>query len=95
MESVQHKSNNPPFAGREREHPPDEANTASGGIADIKLATAMSFSHGSGLLFLKDKHSKLSFLVDFGATLSILPCSYEAAPLGPKLIGANGTSIPT
>ncbi len=31
MEFVQHKSNNPPFAGREREHPPNEANATSGG----------------------------------------------------------------
>jgi hypothetical protein len=39
--------------------------------AEVKTATAMSFSHGSGLLFLKGSHSKLSFLVDSGATLSI------------------------
>jgi hypothetical protein len=43
--------------------------------AEVKTATAMSFLHGSGLLFLKDSHSKLSFLVDSGARLSILPCS--------------------
>jgi hypothetical protein len=55
----------------------------------------MSFSHGSGLLFLKDSHSKLSSLVDSGATLSILPCSSSTAPSGPKLIGANGANIPT
>jgi hypothetical protein len=55
----------------------------------------MSFSHGSGLLFLKDSHSKLSFIVDSGATLSILPCSSSAVPSGPKLIGANGANIPT
>jgi hypothetical protein len=55
----------------------------------------MSFSHGSGLLFLKDSHSKLSFLVDSRATMSILPCSSSAAPSGPKLIGANGANIPT
>jgi hypothetical protein len=65
------------------------------GIANIKMATTMSFSLDSGLLFWKDKHDKLSFIVDSGATLSILPCSSEAAPLGPKFIGANGTSIPT
>jgi hypothetical protein len=58
------------------------------------MATSMSFLHGSGLLFLKDKHSKLSFLVESGATLSILPCSSAVVPLGPKLIGANGASIP-
>jgi hypothetical protein len=55
----------------------------------------MSFSHGSGLLFLKDSHSKLSFLVDSGAKLSILPCSSSAMASGPKLNGANGANIPT
>jgi hypothetical protein len=63
--------------------------------SEVKTATAMSFSHGSGLLFLKDSHSKLSFLVDSGATLSILPRSSSTAPSGPKLIGANGANIPT
>jgi hypothetical protein len=65
------------------------------GIAEMKAATAMSFSHGSGLLFFKDKHSKLSFLVYSRATFSILPCSSAAVPIGPQLIWANGTSIPT
>jgi hypothetical protein len=60
--------------------------------AELKTATAMSFSHGSGLLFLKD--SDHSFLVDSGATLSILLCSSSVAPSGPKLIGANGANIP-
>jgi hypothetical protein len=63
-----------PLAGKRRALPmkqtPHREETA-----EIKTATAMSFSHGSRLLFLKDKHSKLSFLVDSGATLSILPCS--------------------
>jgi hypothetical protein len=39
--------------------------------AKIKTANAMSFSHGSGLLFLKNSHIKLSFLVDSRGTLSI------------------------
>ena len=55
----------------------------------------MSFSHGSGLLFLRDPHSKLNFLVDSGATLSIIPFTSSQTPLGPKLIGANGAQIPT
>jgi hypothetical protein len=39
---------------------------------------------------LKTNIAKLSFLVDSGATLSILPCSSSEAPLG-----ANGANIPT
>jgi hypothetical protein len=54
----------------------------------------MSFSHGSGLMFLRDSHNQLNFLVDFGASLSIIPFSSQT-PLGPKLLGANGASIPT
>jgi hypothetical protein len=54
--------------------------------AEVKTATAMSFSHGSGLLFFKkDSHSKISFLVDSGATLSISPCTSSATPSGPKM----------
>ena len=63
--------------------------------AHVHTATAMSFSHGSGLLFLRDPHSKLNFLVDSGATLSIIPFTSSLTPLGPKLIGANGAQIPT
>ena len=55
----------------------------------------MSFSHGSGLMFLRDSHNQLDFLVDSGASLSIIPFSSSQTPLGPKLLGANGASIPT
>ena len=61
----------------------------------VHTATAMSFSHGSGLLFLRDSNSKMNFLVDTGASLSIVPFSSTQTPLGPKLIGANGAKIPT
>jgi hypothetical protein len=60
----------------------------------IHTATAMSFSHGSDLMFLRDSY-KLNFLVDSGASLSIIPFSSSLMPFGPKLLGANGTSIPT
>jgi hypothetical protein len=55
----------------------------------------MSFSHGSGLMFLRDSYNKLNFLVDSGASLSINLFSSSQTPLGPKLLGANGASIPT
>ena len=65
--------------------------------ADIKVhaATAMSFPTNAGLLFLKDEISQLSFLVDTGATLSIVPHNSIASPSGPILNGANGKPIPT
>jgi len=46
-------------------------------------------------MFLRDSHNKLDFLVDSGASLSIKPFSSTQTPLGPKLLGANGASIPT
>jgi hypothetical protein len=55
----------------------------------------MSFSHGSGLIFFRDTHNQLHFLVDPGASLSIIPFSSSQTPLGPKLRGANDASIPT
>jgi hypothetical protein len=65
------------------------------GPHQIHTATAMSFSHGSGLMFLRDSYNKLNFLVDSGASLSIIPFSSTQMPLGPKLLGANGASIHT
>ena len=61
----------------------------------VQTATAMPFWLGSSLLFLRDNHSKLNFLVDTGASLSIIPFTSANIPLGQKLIGANGAQIPT
>jgi hypothetical protein len=55
----------------------------------------MSFSHGPGLMFLRDSYNQLNFQVDSGASLSIIPFSSSQTPLGPKLLGANSASIPT
>jgi hypothetical protein len=55
----------------------------------------MSFSHSSGLMFLRDSYNQLNFLVDSGASISIIPFPSSQTPLGPKLVGANGASIPT
>jgi hypothetical protein len=63
------------------------------GIAEIKTETVMSFFTQLRIIIF-EKHSKLSFLVDSRATLSVLLCCSSAALLGPKLIGANGASIP-
>ena len=46
-------------------------------------------------MFLSDSYNKLNFLVDSEASLSIIPFSSSQMPLGPKLLGANGASIPT
>ncbi len=59
--------------------------------AEITTTTAMSFSHGFGLFFLQIV-IPLRFRSHFE---HVLPCSSSAAPIGTKLIGANGTNIPT
>jgi hypothetical protein len=55
----------------------------------------MSFPTNAGLLFLKDEIWKDSFLVDTGATLSIVPHNSNESPSIPILNGANGKPIPT
>ena len=54
----------------------------------------MSFTPAKNLLFLLDTTNNFNFLVDSGASLSIVPHQSEAAPTGPHLIGANGAAIP-
>ena len=49
---------------------------------------------GSSLIFLPDVMSKKSFLVDTGASLSILPHKLSDSVFGPKLVSVNGSAIP-
>ena len=72
--------------------PPSRPSSAD---SKVHAATAMSFPTNAGLLFLKDEISKDSFLVDTGATLSIVPHNSNASPSGPIPNGANGKPIPT
>jgi hypothetical protein len=58
-------------------------------------ATAMSFLPAKNLIFLQDTKNYFKFLVDSGASLSILPHSGPAPPTGPHLVGANGKQNPT
>ena len=61
----------------------------------VHVATAMSFPTNAGLIFLKDDLTGDNFLVDTGATLSIVPHNSNESPSGPILNGANGKLIPT
>ena len=58
-------------------------------------ATAMHFPANAGLIFLTDELTNDRYLVDTGATLSIVPCSKNANPSGPLLKGADGQPIPS
>jgi hypothetical protein len=61
----------------------------------VHVATAMSFPTNAGLIFLKDDLTGDNFLVDTGATLSVVPHNAKVSPSGPTLNGANGLPIPT
>jgi hypothetical protein len=52
----------------------------------------MSFLTAKNLIFLQDKHNNFRFLIDSGASLSILP--HADTPTRPHLLGANGKTIP-
>ncbi len=57
-------------------------------------ATAMHFPANAGLIFLNDALTNDRYLVDVGATLSIVPCNQNSSPSGPLLKGADGQPIP-
>jgi hypothetical protein len=54
----------------------------------------MSTLPTKNLIFLHDSHNNFKFLVDFGASISILLHSSTATPTGPRLVGVNGKAIP-
>jgi hypothetical protein len=55
------------------------------GLAAIPTATAtaMHFPANAGLIFLTDELSNDRYLVDTGATLSLVPCNQNSSPSGP------------
>jgi len=46
-----------------------------------------------GLIYLQDKVTETSFLVDTGASVSVLPHRSTSTPTGPQLSGADGKNI--
>jgi hypothetical protein len=54
----------------------------------------MSTFPTKNLIFLKDSKNNFNFLVDSGASISILPHSSPAPPTGPHLVSANGDIVP-
>ncbi len=55
----------------------------------------MHFPANAGLIFLADEFTNDRFLVETGATLSIIPCSSNSSPSGPLLKGADRQTIPS
>ncbi len=58
-------------------------------------ARAMHFPANAGLIFLTDELTNDRYLVDTGATLSIVPCSQNSSPSGPLLKRADWQPIPS
>jgi hypothetical protein len=65
--------------------------------ATSKHATAMAmlFPANAGLIFLTNELTRDRYLVDTGATLSIVPCNSKTTASGPLLKGADGQPIPS
>jgi hypothetical protein len=55
----------------------------------------MHFPANAGLIFLTDELTNDRYLVDTGATLSIVPCNQNSSPSGLLLKGADGQPIPS
>jgi hypothetical protein len=55
----------------------------------------MHFPANAGLIFLTNKLTNDRYLVDIGATLSIVPCNQNLNPSDPLLKGADGQPIPS
>jgi hypothetical protein len=55
----------------------------------------MHFPAYAGLIFLTDELTNDRYLVDTGATLSIIPCNQNSSPSGPLLKGVDGQPIPS
>jgi hypothetical protein len=56
-------------------------------------ATAMHFPANAGLMFLTEKWTNDRYLVDTGATFSIVSCNQYSSQSGPLLKGADGQPI--
>jgi hypothetical protein len=55
----------------------------------------MHFPANAGLIFLTDELTNDRYLVDTGATFSIVSCTAKSSPSGPLLNGADGQPIPS
>jgi hypothetical protein len=60
-----------------------------------ECTTIHTFSGHAKLCFIRDKKSNKDFLVDTGATLSMIPFQSAAAATGPKLQAVNKQAIKT
>jgi hypothetical protein len=64
-------------------------------IAAPAVARASPSPSGAPLIYLKDRRTHTSYLVDTGAAISLLPYSSHLYPSGPKSVNASGEKIPS
>jgi hypothetical protein len=61
----------------------------------MPLQQLLLFHANAGLIFLTDELTNDRYLVDTGATLSIVPCNQNSSPSGPLLKGTDRQPIPS
>ncbi len=66
-----------------------------GGLPHTCECHGYAFPCKRWLNFLTDELTNDRYLVDTGATLSIVPCNQNSSPSGPLLKGADGQPIPS
>jgi hypothetical protein len=66
-----------------------------GGKRESRQQQLNTLRAGGQLLFVRDNISSKLFLVNTGATCSVLPCHAKEPLSGPNLVGANGSKINT
>jgi hypothetical protein len=69
--------------------------TGSAATSTHANATAMLFPANARLIFFTDELDRDRYMVDTGATLSIVSCNSKTTPSDPLLKGAGGQPIPS
>jgi hypothetical protein len=82
-----------PVLGRKTKLPPNRKRF--GGFSHTSHCHSYAFSCKCWLDFLTNELTNERYLVDTGATLSIVPCNQNSSPSGPLLKGADGQPIPS
>jgi hypothetical protein len=59
----------------------------------LKAPARLNAAAAGELLYLDDQQSSRRFLVDSGASFSILPYTSTSPPSGPRLIGPSGSLL--
>ncbi len=64
-------------------------------VAPAATAAASSPPTGAPLIYLKDRRSHISYLVDTGAAISLVPYKSPLKASGPDIVNVSGQKIST